>query len=570
MLFSKREKQIVEIVNKHGGYGVRELALHFDVTEATIRRDLRKLEEYKLLQRLHGGAIPVEDSVNKAALVSLPADEVESSGEDALILAPVENTASHTLRERTLRNQIPFLAESCPQEGAIYLGPNNFDAGYELGRWTGEYFLDKFAAYTTTAYVLDISEYDLPNTRERSEGFSKGIQSVLADRVVIHSVDGGGLYVEAYQIASDALKLNPTTNIIFGINDDSVLAGIQAYLDLDLPPDNLIAVNIGAEGATSLKALSEDTPLVASAALFPEIVGKLAVDAVVHLWSGGQIGGTIITPHVVLTKHNLYHYYRETEKGYELEQAHVVTKPDWATALGKDYKDKEISFVILHQTHEWYQNIARAMERRATEFGIRVTVKNLKDDLETETRELRRLIGKLAASQVEDGETIILDTGSTTNHMTQFLRRRSDLTVITNSHDIFNRLHSSPGITLLLTGGQYDRKTRSFVGRGAQLMLQDMRVDKAFIVAGGIDTEFGVSSVTLQEAEIRRSMIDAAREIIVLADHTVLQSESNYRVTELENVDIVITDAGIRASQSLELSQFGIRVVVAGRVTTQE
>ena len=65
-------------------------------------------------------------------------------------------------------------------------------------------------------------------------------------------------------------------------------------------------------------------------------------------------------------------------------------------------------------------------------------------------------------------------------------------------------------------------------------------------------------------------MIDAAREIIVLADHTVLQSESNYRVTALENVDTVITDAGIRASQSLELSQLGIKVVVAGRVTNQE
>jgi DeoR/GlpR family transcriptional regulator of sugar metabolism len=569
MLFSKREKQILEIVNKHGGYGVRELALHFDVTEATIRRDLRKLEQHRLLQRLHGGAIPVEDSM-KAALVSASADEVEANGEDALILAPVQNTASHTLRERTLRNQIPFLAESCPQEGAIYIGPNNFDAGYALGRWAGGYFVEKLAAYSTTAYVLDISEYDLPNTRERSEGFKKGIQAVLADRVVIHSVDGGGLYIEAYQIASDALKLNPTTNIIFGINDDSVLAGIQAYLDLDLPPDRLIAVNIGAEGATSLKMLAEDTPLVASAALFPEIVGKLAVDAIVHLWSGGQIDGAIITPHAVLTKDNLPRYYRETEKGYELEPDHVVMMADWATPPGKACKDKEISFVILHQTHEWYQNIARAMERRAAEFGIRVTVKNLKDDLETEIRELRRLIGKLAASQVQDGETIILDTGSTTNHMAQFLRQRSDLTVITNSQDIFNRLHSSPGITLLLTGGEYDRKTRSFIGRGARLMLQDMRVDKAFIVAGGIDTEFGVSSVTLQEAEVRRSMIDAAREIIVLADHTVLQSESNYRVTELENVDTVITDAGIRASQSLELAQFGIKVVVAGRVTTQE
>jgi DeoR/GlpR family transcriptional regulator of sugar metabolism/DNA-binding LacI/PurR family transcriptional regulator len=569
MLLSKREKQIIEIVNKHGGYGVRELALHFDVTEVTIRRDLRKLEEHRLLQRLHGGAVPVEGVEDNGTLLGGTADDLETNSEDALILAPVQNTASHTLRERTLRKQTPFLAESCPQEGAIYLGPDNFEAGYALGRWTGKFFQEK-AGHESTAYVLDISEYDLPNTRERSEGFAEGIKSVLAERVVIHSIDGGGMYVEAYQIASDALKLNLKTNIIFGINDDSVLAGIQAYLDLDLPPENLIAVNVGGEGATSLKALSENTPLIASVGLFPEIVGELAIDAIVHLWSGGQINDSIITPYTLLTKDNLNQYYQETERGWELERSHAISVHNWTHQLPPGFEKKEIAFVILHQTHEWYQNVARAMQRRATEIGIHFTVKNLKDDLETEIKELRRLIGKLAASQVQDGETIILDTGSTTNYMAQFLRHRTDLTVITNSHDIFNRLHTSPGITLMLTGGQYDPKTRSFVGRGAQLMLRDMRVDKAFIVAGGVSTEFGVSSVTLQEAEVRRGMIDAAREIIVLADHTTLQEESNYRVTALENVHTLITDAGIRASQSLELSQLGIKVVVAGRVTNQD
>ena len=61
-----------------------------------------------------------------------------------------------------------------------------------------------------------------------------------------------------------------------------------------------------------------------------------------------------------------------------------------------------------------------------------------------------------------------------------------------------------------------------------------------------------------------------AREVVVLADHTVLQNESNHRVGPLDLADTVITDAGIRAAQSLELSQLGIRVVVAGRVVNQD
>ena len=464
MVLSKREKKIVEIVNQHGGYGVKELARYFDVTEVTIRRDLRKLEEHRLLHRLHGGAVPVEGVGDITTLLHLPADDSEGNGEDALILAPVENTTSHTLRERTLRNHTPFLAKSCPQEGAIYLGPNNFEAGYALGQWTGEFFRERYGS-GESAHVLDISEFDLYNTKERSAGFAEGIGSVLADRVRIHSIDGGGLYVQAYQIASDALRLNPKTNVIFGINDDLVLAGIQAYYDLNLSPDDLIAVNVGAEGATSLKALSEETPLVASAALFPEIVGKLAVDAVVHLWSGGHIDGKILTPYALLTGANLNDYYRETERGWELVEAQMVRMPGWAKQLPPGFEKKVVAFVILHQTHEWYQNIARSMQRRAADFGINVTIKNLKDDLQVEIKELRRLIGKLAASQVQDGDTIILDTGSTTTYMAQFLQQRHDLTVITNSHDIFNRLCTSPGITLLLTGGQYDSKTRSFAGR---------------------------------------------------------------------------------------------------------
>lgn len=567
MLFSKREKQIVEIVNKNGGYSVRELAMHFDVTEATIRRDLQKLEDHNLLQRLHGGAIPIGN--NELSPFSQPMDSHKAQTEEALILAPVQNTASHTLREKTLRNRIPFLAESCPQEGAIYLGPNNFEAGYTLGCWAGDYILTN-GLNSEGTYVLDISEYDLANTKERSTGFIEGIRSVLGKAPIIYSVDGGGLYVGAYQIAMDALRLEPRTNVIFGINDDSVLAGIQAYYDLNLPPDRLIAVNIGAEGGTLLKTLSGNTPLIASIALFPEIVGRLAIDAVMHLWSGEKIDNALITPHRLLTKSNLAEYYCEANGGWDLIDIPEVSLPQLANDASSEYKGKEITFVILHQTHEWYQNVAQAMQERADTFGITLRIKYLRDDLLDEIKELRRIIGKFAASQVHDGETIILDTGSTTNYMAQFLRQRKDLTVITNSHDIFNQLHSSPDIKLLLTGGQYDAKSRSFVGRGADLMLRDMRADKAFIVAGGISATFGVSSVNLPEAEVRREMISASREIIVLADHTVLQSESNYRVTSLENVDTLITDAGIRASQSLELSQLGIKVVVAGRVTNQE
>ncbi len=224
---SDREKEIVQIINSGGGSAVKYLAERFDVTEATIRRDLRKLEDLQLLERTHGGAIPTGTSLG---MLQQQLEDSGMSATDALILAPVQNNASHTLRERTLRKNIPFLAESCPQDGAIYLGPDNYEAAFLLGQWTGEHFLSRWGQ-DAQGHLLDITQDKFPNTRERSRGFKEGIASVMGAQIQVESIDGGGLYSNIYQVTTDALQLFPETNMLFGINDDSILAGIQAYLD---------------------------------------------------------------------------------------------------------------------------------------------------------------------------------------------------------------------------------------------------------------------------------------------------------------------------------------------------
>src|ERR1041385_7872516 len=137
MVLNEREAEIVKLVNRQGTVKVKTLASLLNVNEVTIRRDLNRLEELKLIRRRHGSAIRANGILGEAALPELrDQDELNT---DALILAPVENQAAHILRERAVRHHIPLLAESIPLEGAIYLGPKNWDAAYELGRWTGEY-----------------------------------------------------------------------------------------------------------------------------------------------------------------------------------------------------------------------------------------------------------------------------------------------------------------------------------------------------------------------------------------------------------------------------------------------
>ncbi len=172
----------------------------------------------------------------------------------------------------------------------------------------------------------------------------------------------------------------------------------------------------------------------------------------------------------------------------------------------------------------------------------------------------------LRLSTEDDPDTIILDSGTPTTFMAQFLQGYHNLTVITNSLAVFHALQDNPDITLTLTGGQYQRDAQSLAGHGGHLFLREIRADKAFIVAGGVSSAFGVSSKNLPEAEMRRAMISAAREVVVLADHSVLGVDANVRVTSLDRVHTLITDAGALAAHRLEFNQRGIKVMVAGQV----
>lgn len=566
MLLAEREETILSLVNQHGVISVQKLAEICDVTPVTIRRDLNKLEARNLLKRTHGGAMRVDRSLVEDSPTSVCDDvyAAEVDIPDALILAPVQHSVVHTLRERALRNLIPILAESSHFPGAIYLGPNNYEAAFQLGRWTGEYIRQHRA---DRARVLVISQSILSNTRTRSVGFAEGMRYVLADNVHIWMVDGRGLYNDAYQVAFDALHTDPEIDVIFGINDDSVLGGLQAYLDLGHDPDRLLAVNVGGEGKTLFDKLYLGGPLKACMALFPEMVGRMGIEAVLHLWAGEDIGAEVITPHALITADTLTHYFTPDDHGWRINLAAVegLRYTRWKRPT-LPANNKRLSFVIHYCTHEWYQNLSKAMQAHAARYDLALSIVDVKDNLKAEIRDLRRLIGKLAATYVQDGDTIILDSGAPTAFMAQFLHGFRELTVITNSLSVFQNLQHVPDIQVTLIGGEFLREAQSFVGRGGHLLLQEIRADKAFIVAGGVSSKFGISSHNLPEAEMRRLMIDAAHEVVVLADHTVLGDDAHARVVDLGQVDTLITDAGALPEHRLDLNQRGIKVLVAGQL----
>ena len=97
-------------------------------------------------------------------------------------------------------------------------------------------------------------------------------------------------------MAADALTAHPDVNIIFGINDDSALGGLQAYEAAGMDTKNLLVVGFGCEGKACKNALMEGGPYKVSAAMFPEYQGRLLIDAAIAAFNGAKLPAHIVAP----------------------------------------------------------------------------------------------------------------------------------------------------------------------------------------------------------------------------------------------------------------------------------
>ena len=547
-----------------GSATVRALATRFGVAEVTIRRDLNRLDDAGLILRTHGGAVrrlPVTS--REGSPTGQFHEEPTGRATDALVLAPLRHRASHALQARALRTGTPVLAESAPHAGAVYVGPDDRAGARTLGTWTALHLQPGDSA----PVVLDLT-LDLPNTRDRSIGFLEGLRGALGTDVQSISANALGLFSQAYQVATDAFRLHSDINVVFGVNDDTILGALQAYRDLGLSPDRLLAVNVGCEGDTLLNELAKNGPLKACLALFPSVVGAYLVDTAARIWCGVDVGTRVTTPHRIVTPDTIQDVYRYAEDGWiPVAEAAGSTAGSLEAAAAAAAQGRRISLVVQYRTHEWYQNLALAMSDRAKQLGAHFEAIDANEDLEAEITELRRLIGRQAASYVANGDTVLLDTGTATTSLARHLHGHHDLTVITNSANVFQELKDDPGIDLVIVGGTFDRQAGGFVGAGARRFLAGVRADKTFVVAGGISAGFGLSSHTSEEAEMRQAMLRAAREVIALADHTSVGRDARVRVAGIDKVHTVVSDASVASDETFQFAQHGIRIVIAGQST---
>ncbi|OQY03825.1 MAG: hypothetical protein B6I25_07665 [Planctomycetales bacterium 4572_13] len=153
----------------------------------------------------------------------------------------------------------------------------------------------------------------------------------------------------------------------------------------------------------------------------------------------------------------------------------------------------------------------------------------------------KRIIAKLACELISDGEQLFLDSGTTCFEMTAFLRSKRGLSVIVSSVRTAQELHS-PGVSVLLLGGQYRPDRMDTVGPIAFEVLERFRGYRAFIGIDGLGTDSGLTSVDIDSANIFTQAARNAKELVLLADSNKFDNPSLYKISDFTPVSTVITE----------------------------
>jgi DeoR/GlpR family transcriptional regulator of sugar metabolism len=175
----------------------------------------------------------------------------------------------------------------------------------------------------------------------------------------------------------------------------------------------------------------------------------------------------------------------------------------------------------------------------------------------------KELIGKKAAELIENGDVIILDSGSTTTEIAKQLRGKRNLTIITNALNIAILLGSEPGIEVMMTGGEFKPPTLSLTGQKAADFLKDIHVDKLFLATAGISFKAGLTYPSISDLVVKKAMIDAAEIIYLVADSTKIRKPSFASLGALSLINYIITDPYIKEEHKELFRAHDIEFIIA-------
>ncbi|MBP9477842.1 MAG: DeoR/GlpR transcriptional regulator [Sebaldella sp.] len=154
----------------------------------------------------------------------------------------------------------------------------------------------------------------------------------------------------------------------------------------------------------------------------------------------------------------------------------------------------------------------------------------------------KKLIAKISADFINDGDIIFIDSGTTTMWLIDYLKNKNSITILTNNLSAVIAALPYPNLNIISLGGNLKRKTNSFVGNSASLVLKDYNISKSFMAATGISISRGATNSSMDEYELKKLIVEKSGEIFLLVDSTKFDTISLMTYSTLENIDRIITN----------------------------
>ena len=181
----------------------------------------------------------------------------------------------------------------------------------------------------------------------------------------------------------------------------------------------------------------------------------------------------------------------------------------------------------------------------------------------SENMEKKAAIGRKAAELIHNGDSIILDSGTTVTEIAKNLSDKHDLKIVTDSLNIALLVGARYDFEVMVTGGEFKAPTLSLTGEKASVFFDDIHVSKLFLATGGFSIDGGLTYPGLSDIPVKKAMISSADTVILVADSTKIGLKSFASLGSIELIDVLVTDIGITDDIRAQLESKDIKIIVA-------
>jgi len=175
----------------------------------------------------------------------------------------------------------------------------------------------------------------------------------------------------------------------------------------------------------------------------------------------------------------------------------------------------------------------------------------------------KEMIANKCLEFIHPGDTIILDSGSTTTEIAKKIMHIKGLTVITNALNIALMLGANPNNEVVMTGGEFKPPTLSLTGQKAADFFKGLNVQKLFLATAGISLKSGLTYPSISDLVVKKAMIDAADTTYLVADSTKIGKSAFASLGALSLIDYIVTDAGVKEKHKQVFKDNEIELIIA-------